>query len=230
MLRREMRKSTNAWIQGRKARPRFLIGICWYSFIKPTDLSHLRVQATDFHGAPWTDTTSASGSGTVGCSPNKDTQYRAGLLSRAQSLYCSQFPRLLAKYNWQELLLLSAGFPFPSPLPTIPCVKHHSHYLSVRLERSNLFTSTYSFLDQCNVIVSCSPHPTSINPPLYLTAMAESLKTHFTKNPIVSHRFFPWQTLNKSAVEPCTKRKIKRIKPSLVLLRPWCTSSIDPCN
>lgn len=133
--------------------------------------------------------------------------HTAGLLSRAQSLYCSQFPRLLAKYNWQELLLLSAGFPFPSPLPTIPCVKHHSQYLGVRLERSNLFTSTYSFLDQCNVIVSCSPHPTSINPPLHLTAMAESLKTHFTKNPIVSHRFFSLTNTEQKCSRTMCKEK-----------------------
>lgn len=35
MLRWEMQKSTNAWIQGKKARPRFLIGIRWYRSINP---------------------------------------------------------------------------------------------------------------------------------------------------------------------------------------------------
>lgn len=35
MLRREMQKSKNAWTQSKKARPKFLIGVCWYSPIKP---------------------------------------------------------------------------------------------------------------------------------------------------------------------------------------------------
>lgn len=117
----------------------------------PTDLRHPRVHSTDFHVTLWIDTTPASGSGTVGCSPNKDTWYIAWFLSRAQSLYCSQFPRLLAKYNWQKLLLLSAGFPFPSPLQTMPCVKHHSQYFNVCPERSDLLTSIYSLLDQSEV-------------------------------------------------------------------------------
>jgi len=51
MLRSEMQKSTNACIQGKKARLRLLIGICWYSSIKPHYLQHLRVQSTDVHGA-----------------------------------------------------------------------------------------------------------------------------------------------------------------------------------
>lgn len=34
MPRREMQKSTNAWTQSEKARPKFLIGVCWYSSTK----------------------------------------------------------------------------------------------------------------------------------------------------------------------------------------------------
>lgn len=151
MLQREMQEKSNAWIQGEKQDPGFSLVYVGRVPSSPTDLCHLRVQATDFHGALWIDTTSASGSGTVGCNPNKDTWYMAWFLSRAQSLYCSQFPRLLAKYNWQELLLLSAGFPVPPPLWTMPCVKHHSQYFNVCPETSDLLTSTCSFLDQSKI-------------------------------------------------------------------------------
>lgn len=112
---------------------------------KPPDLCHLRVLSTSSHRALWCDTTSACGSGAV-CRLQPRSGYKARLLARAQSLYCSQFPGLSAKCNWQRLLLLSAAL--PSPLQTIPCVKHHTQCFTVCPQRADYLTSTYSVSEQ----------------------------------------------------------------------------------
>lgn len=135
----------------------------------------------------------------VGCSPGKDTSYPAPFLLRTQSLHCSQFPRLFTKYDWQEFLFLSAGFPFPSPLQIMFCVKNHSHDFSVCPCPLNYLS------DQSKVIyhLTCFAHPTPTNCPWHPLTMGESLKTLFTKtHPDSQGIYFPEKQVNKTLTEP----------------------------
>lgn len=127
-----------------KQDPAFSLVYVGTALSNTTARCHPRAQSTDFHGAAWTDTTSAAGSGTVGCSPNKDTRHIPRSLSRAQSPYCSQFPRLLTKYNWHGFC--SCQQVSHSRYLSRPCrVKHHSQYFNACPERRDSLTFTYSF-------------------------------------------------------------------------------------
>lgn len=134
MLRGKMEKNINKGLNTDKTQ----VSHCTAPS-KPPDLCHLRVPSTSSHRALWCDTTSA-------CRLQPRSGCKAWLLARAQSLYCSQFPGLSAKCNWQRLLPLSAAL--PSPLQTMRCVKHHTQCFTVCPQRADCLTSTYSVSEQ----------------------------------------------------------------------------------